>query len=110
MKVIFVALLGLLQGSVIIPLALYLGLLVRRDLSQRFSKLGSIANVIAPLAMMIVWLTMSFFAMDSLLDIITDAAVERSKAGRVWAVCIFMGLVTLAVFSIVASKMKLFKN
>ena len=109
-EVVISACLGLLQGSVFIPLALYLGLLVRRDLSQRYAELGTIANVVAPLAMMLVWLTMSYLAADSILDIIACSAEVRLKIGRLWVICSFLGLVALAVIFIAISRMKLLRK
>jgi len=109
-KDILAAFLGLLQGSVIFPLTIYLGLLVWRDLSQRHTKFGTITNIIAPLAMMVTWIVMSYLAADSLLDIIACSPEGRLKAGRLWVVCSFLGLVALAVTFVALSKIKLLRR
>lgn len=96
--------LGLLQGGVIFPLTLYLGLLIRRDLSQRYATLGSTVNIVAPLAMMVVWIIMSYLAADSLLNIIANSLDSRLKAGKLWVISTFLGLIAFAVTSVVLNK------
>lgn len=110
MEDIFAVFLGLIQGGIVFPLALYLGLLVHRDLSQRYTELGAIVNVVAPLTLIIIWIAMSYLAADSLLDIIADSIGARLRVGRLWVLSSFLGLVVLSITFIILDKMKLLKR
>ena len=96
--------LGVAQGAIALPLTFYFGYLVRRDLSERFSTQRNIVGIVAPLAIMVVWLLMSYLASDSLLDLIANTTDERLHFGRLWALSSFGGLVALAVVFAVRGK------
>lgn len=83
---------------------------MRRDLSQRRAVPVVIVNIVAPLAMMIIWLVMSYLAADSLLDGIAGSTDERLQMGKTWVFYSFLGLVAIAVISIVLSRMKVFRR
>ncbi len=93
-----------------IPLSLYIAMAVRRDLLVRYPKRKTISAFVGPFAMLMTWLAMSYFLADSLLDSIAESHTSRLSIGRIWVRCVFFGLVTLALLSVVINKFNSRKN
>lgn len=93
-------LIGMAQGWVLIPLALYVGLLVSRDLSQRHVHPHVLSGFIAPLAVTVLWLAMGYVTAERVLDIITDSRSIR----QLWVVGGFFGLMGYATTMILIKK------
>lgn len=86
-------LIGVAQGLVLIPLALYVGVLVNRDLCQRRTQLHVLPCFVAPLLVTAIWLGMSYISTERILDTVTDSSSIR----QLWIVGGFFGLMGYVV-------------
>lgn len=83
---------GLLQGWLLMPLALYVGVLVSRDLCRGHAA-PQLAHRIAPLAVTVLWLVMSYISAEHVLDLTTSSRMSR----QLWWLASLFGLMGYAV-------------
>jgi hypothetical protein len=86
-------LIGVAQGLVLLPLALYVGVLVSRDLCQRRAHMHVLPCYVAPLAVTAIWLGMGYISAEHILHTVTDSSSIR----QLWIVGGFFGLMGYVV-------------